>query len=352
MIELSENRIAQLEEFKSLDGDRITYEAVRDLSAVARVSEEWDALLSRSPVNQAFSSSKWFVAMCRNDASISPYVILARRGPVLAGVLPLALSDGGREAAFPNYLCDYSDIVAPRDDERVIEGLLNHALRNSNGYEKIILSHIRLDSNCLRAVQAIEPGREIDELYSQSNVCYYIDLPASYAGYLRAKTSHFRKRLKRLQSIAHRNNLFVRELVAENISPDGLPEIFLSLHLDRHGERSCFRSARGRAFIEEVLPALFRERRIRALALLEGERVIGIDLYTMGPDSLCAWNGGFLSEAEACSPGKLLIDAGIKLAYDLKLGEYDFLRGPEAYKLNLVTGSRAIGRVELSVRHE
>ena len=77
--------------------------------------------------------------------------------------------------------------------------------------------------------------------------------------------------------------------------------------------------------------------------------MIGIDVYTMGATSLCAWNGGFLPEAEAYSPGKLLIDAGIRLACDLKLAEYDFLRGPEAYKMRWVNGSRPIGRVELAV---
>ena len=89
---------------------------------------------------------------------------------------------------------------------------------------------------------------------------------------------------------------------------------------------------------------------MRALALVEGERITGIDLYAMGANSLCAWNGGFLSEAEACSPGKLLIDEAIKLAYGLRLGEFDFLRGAEDYKMNWITASRPIGRIELSVR--
>jgi CelD/BcsL family acetyltransferase involved in cellulose biosynthesis len=64
------------------------------------------------------------------------------------------------------------------------------------------------------------------------------------------------------------------------------------------------------------------------------------------------WNGGFLSEAEHCSPGKLLINAGIKLACALKFEEYDFLRGPEVYKANWANHSRSIGQLELGVAVE
>jgi CelD/BcsL family acetyltransferase involved in cellulose biosynthesis len=69
----------------------------------------------------------------------------------------------------------------------------------------------------------------------------------------------------------------------------------------------------------------------------------------MGSNSLCAWNGGFLSEAEHCSPGKLLINAGIKLACALKLEEYDFARGVEEYKSSWANNTRTIGQLELPV---
>jgi CelD/BcsL family acetyltransferase involved in cellulose biosynthesis len=349
MIERSDNCAVSLGGPASVESDSITYEVARDLSAVVKISAEWDALLSHAQVNQAFGSSKWFIATCRNDASISPYVIFARRRSRLAGVLPLAIIDGGEAAAFPNYLCDYNDIVASKGDEAVITGLINHALSNSDGYKKIIMPHIRRDSNCLRAIQLLEPRRATQGLYRESHVCYYIDIPASYGDYLAVKGSRFRKRLKRIRANAHRGNMVVRELSPENFSPDGLAGAFLSLHLSRHGERSCFEPARGRLFVEEVLPALFRERRIRVIALFEGERMVGIDVYTMGAASLCAWNGGFLSEVEAFSPGKLLIDAGVNLACDLKLEEYDFMRGAEAYKMNWMNGSRPLGQIELGV---
>jgi CelD/BcsL family acetyltransferase involved in cellulose biosynthesis len=88
---------------------------------------------------------------------------------------------------------------------------------------------------------------------------------------------------------------------------------------------------------------------MRACALMAGDRVIAIDLYTMGEQSLGAWNGGFLAAAEHCSPGKLLINAGIKLACELGLDEYDFMRGTEEYKNSWASDTRSVGSIELNV---
>jgi CelD/BcsL family acetyltransferase involved in cellulose biosynthesis len=75
------------------------------------------------------------------------------------------------------------------------------------------------------------------------------------------------------------------------------------------------------------------------------DRIVAIDLYTMGSKSLCAWNGGFLAEIEHCSPGKFLINAGIRMACELQLEEYDFMRGIEAYKSYWSNTHRSIGQV-------
>ncbi|PYS83596.1 MAG: hypothetical protein DMF70_06405, partial [Acidobacteria bacterium] len=65
--------------------------------------------------------------------------------------------------------------------------------------------------------------------------------------------------------------------------------------------------------------------------------------------SLGAWNGGFLDDVAYCSPGKLLINAGIKLACALGLDEYDFMRGTEDYKNSWAGDTRSVGSIELSV---
>ncbi|MBC7911254.1 MAG: GNAT family N-acetyltransferase [Pyrinomonadaceae bacterium] len=341
-----------MQDDKSFNPDSLTFRALTELPDIIALAPEWDAVLELSNCNRAFSSSKWFIATCRHHVALQPYVIIARRGESLAGILPLVLTDTAQVAAFPNYLTDYSDAIAAVDDSAAVSGLLHYALSAPNGYQQLVLSNIRRDSHCLRAMQMIEPRGWIEEPFREIVLCYYLQLPASHDAFLKTKGSRFRKRLKRLERLADKSNLAARELEPDSFPPRLLPEAFLSLHLQRQNIKSCFASAAAQSFVEEVVPALFQERMIRACALVDGDKLVAIDLYTMGSKSLCAWNGGFLAEAEHCSPGKLLINAGIKLACALRLEEFDFMRGPEAYKTSWSNKTRSIGHVELKTTNQ
>jgi CelD/BcsL family acetyltransferase involved in cellulose biosynthesis len=320
-----------------------------ELSKIAPLSDEWDALLARSVCNRAFSSAQWFVASCSANSSFHPYVIIARKGAALAGILPLVLIEEGTLATFPSYLTDYSDAIVARDDFAVVAGLLDHARAEANGYRRLLLRHIRRDSNCMRAIQLLENGSAGEAAFREMVGCNYLRLPATYDDFLRTKDSRFRKRLKRLQALAGESNFVVCELAPDNFPANKLPDVFLSVHLARQTAGSCFEAAAAQTFAREVISDLFEKRIVRACALMAGEQVVAIDLYTMGDQSLGAWNGGFLAEAEHCSPGKLLINAGIKLACALGLEEYDFMRGTEDYKNSWASDARSVGSVELSV---
>jgi CelD/BcsL family acetyltransferase involved in cellulose biosynthesis len=331
----------------SFQSEPLAFQVLTDLSEIVRLTAEWDALLNCSSCNRAFSSAQWFVASCAANPSFQPYVIIARKGAALAGILPLVLIEEGRVATFPSYLTDYSDAIVARDDFAVVAGLLDHARAEPKGYRRLVLGHIRRDSNCVRAIQ-LQRNRDEDS-FREMVGCHYLRLPATYDDFLKTKDSRFRKRLKRLQALADDSNFVVSELAPDNFPANKLPEVFLSLHLARQTVRSCFESAAAQAFAREVIPDLFRKGIVRACALIAGDGVVAIDLYTMGDNSLGAWNGGFLDEVGHCSPGKLLINAGIKLACALGLGEYDFMRGTEGYKNSWASDTRSVGSIELSV---
>ena len=327
----------------------LRFQVLTELPEIVALTPEWNSLVERSGCNRAFSSACWFLASCRHNASLDPYVVIARRGTTLTGILPLVLTECGEVATFPNYLTDYSDAVAGIDDPFAIAGLLDFARSQPNGYQRIALSHIRRDSSCLQAVRLLEPDDMVEQKFRERVLCFYLQLPASHDDFLKSKRSRFRKRLKRLQGFADKGNLTMRELDPNTFPAHQLPDVFLSLHLQRQKIRSCFETTSAQNFVMEVVPQLFEKRIMRACVLMDRDKIVAIDLYTMGRNSLCVWNGGFLPEAEYCSPGKLLINAGIKLACALKLEEFDFLRGPEAYKESWANNSRAIGQLELAV---
>ena len=333
----------------SIKSESLALQVLTDLSEIAHLADEWDALLARSVCNRAFSSAQWFIASCSANPSFQPYAMIARKGAELAGILPLVLIEEGTLATFPSYLTDYSDAIVARDDFAVVAGLLDHARVEPNGHRRLMLRHLRRDSNCMRAIQLQENGSVAAAAFREMVGCHYLRLPATYDDFLRTKDSRFRKRLKRLQTLAGDRNFVVSELGPENFPADRLPDVFLPLHLARQTNRSCFESAAAQTFAREVIPDLFKKRIVRACALMAGDGVVAIDLYTMGDQSLGAWNGGFLDEVAYCSPGKLLINAGIKLACALGLGEYDFMRGTEEYKSSWAGDTRSVGSIELSI---
>lgn len=324
----------------------IVYRVLKEISEVEAIAPEWDAVLKHSTCNRAFSSARWYLAACRHDPTISPYAIIAQRGARLAGILPLALTEAGEMAAFPTGLADYNDIIAAPEDVNVHMGLLQYAFSQAGGYRRLRLDDIRRDSNCARALQLIRRTHAMHQVSLTYDICPYIQLSSNYADYLETRSEGFKKRLRYAQRSAVRNDLTVTELKPESFPPEQLPEVFLSLHRHRYGVTSCFVPELAQSFVREIFPLLFAERSLRAFALFAKERIVGINICMVGVKSLCYWNGGFLAEASGWSPGKLLIDAGIRQAFAMQFAEYDFLRGTEDYKSDWVNSTRHISRIE------
>ncbi|HEY8187887.1 MAG TPA: GNAT family N-acetyltransferase [Pyrinomonadaceae bacterium] len=333
-----------------VDSQGLSFEVLDDLTKVEEVAGEWNELLDRSRCNRAFSSAAWYLAACRHDPAAIPNVVLARSGDgKLLAVLPLALLDDGKTAAFPIRFSDYNDIVAAPEDLDVAASLLRKVIAEPKEYRRVSLQNLRDDSNCVRAASLIFSPAEFGQKFRVTTVCPYILLPASYDQYLTTRSPKLRKNLRRALRDADRNDVIVEELQPESFAADQLAEVFLSLQLNRKGANSCFTPANLQSFIREVVQRLFTERRLLAFAVIERNEIVGIDLYMVGANSICSWNGGFLTEAAHWSPVKLLNDAAIKRAFSLRLEEYDYLRGEHPYKLSWTNSKREIGELVVNV---
>ncbi len=326
----------------------LTYEILGTLAEIEAIATAWDALLDQSPCNRAFSCASWFLVSCKLNNALTPYVIVARQGEEVAGVLPLVLINEGSIAVFASELSDYNDIVAREDDQSVPAGLIEYALSSTAGHRRVILARVRADSNCWRAARALHLADDFDHVCEGHS--RHIQLPSDYEEFLRTRSSNLRKSLGRARRNAEKDCLAIHELKPESFPPSRLPEAFLSLNFDRWGPESYYELPFPRSFVRKLLPQLFAEGRMRAFALMKDERLLGVDLCMVGRNSLCTWNGGFLAAAEKWSPGNLLMAAGIKAACAAKLEEYDLLRGNESYKTRWANGIRRLGRLEFDVR--
>jgi len=323
----------------------ISYQILKSLDEIESIATEWDTLLDHSPCNRAFSCSKWYLASARTDDSFSPHVLIARRDSMIAGILPTAITRN--TLTFAGELSDYNDIIAHETDRDVLAGLMNRALFFGNDYKRVRLNRVRSDSNCAQAVRFLSPSIDPKSFSIKTN-SRYIRLPSSYRDYLGTRSRNFRKNLKRARRDAENDNVSVCELNVDTFSPARLADVFLSLNLERWGTACYYNLERPRTFVRKILPDLFAERRLRAFALMNEQDVLALDLCMVGANSLCSWNGGFLSDASRWSPGTLLIDAGIKCSYSAKFEEYDLLRGEEAYKERWINSTREIGCFEFN----
>jgi CelD/BcsL family acetyltransferase involved in cellulose biosynthesis len=318
----------------------VTYREYTELPLVAALSEQWDSLLQSTACNRAFSSAAWFLSACNADPSVSPCVIAAWRGFELVGVLPLVDVSGTGSLEFP--LSDYNDVIARPSDNVAVEGMLDCALGLGR---RLRLKNLRLDSNCYRAVVRAGPDL-VEKRFQIGYTCFYINLQTSYDDYLASRSKKLRADLRRQERKARQNGLVVTALSPEGFAPERLPEIFLSLHLARFQKETCFRNPTQQAFVRAAFPELFRQGRLKPFVLTAGEEVIAIDICLTGPRGLCAWNGGFLPEAEEYSPGKLFVAEQLRQAFGLGMEEYDWLQGDESYKSRWATDSRPTVRFD------
>jgi CelD/BcsL family acetyltransferase involved in cellulose biosynthesis len=201
---------------------------------------------------------------------------------------------------------------------------------------------VRQSSNLARATRLVE--LEPDP-YS------FIRLPSSYEQYLESRSKLFRRNVRRARRIAHANGFRVEHLDPASFPAERIPEIFLQFHLARFGDASAFHQRPEiLAFAQMALPALFARGQIVALALYRESEIVGIDICLVGYDSLCAWNGGYPPDVEQWSPGRLLVDEGIQIAFRLGLKEYDMLRGAQEWKRSWTNELREVGRIKIAVR--
>lgn len=323
------------------------YSTLKDTTEIEHLAEEWHQLLAETHCDRAFSSATWYLTSCRSDPPDALRVMTARRRGVLTGVLPMVVR--GEQLTFNDNLANYQDLIAKKDDEETLAGLLDYAFRSLDERFSLKLEDIRSDANLIAALTLLFPDFGFDHLDSFRDCCH-IRLEGDYEDYLATKSSNFRSHLRRAQRKATRDGIHMRELLPHHLEPASLPDKFLFFHMQRFGHKSCFTRPAEEAFAHQALPALFREGRLRVFGLFREDELQGIDLNMVGRRSLGSWNGGYLTEMQPWSPGKLMLINAIKTAVAEGLGEVDLLRGNQPWKLHWATGKHQLGYVSMSHR--
>ena len=268
----------------------------------------------------------------------------------MVGVFPLAFNPSRGEAIFPSEVSSYNDLIAESQDDEVIAGILDFTLAHPKPYDRVKLRWVRKSSNLLRGASLIGGAGKRPPFDLEGDYYSFVQLTPSYEQYIESRSRLFRRNVRRARRIAESEGFTIGPLEPSAFPPDVLPDIFLSLHLARFGDASAFRKRPANlAFARMALPRLFERRQILVLALKRGDEIAAIDICLIGHDSVCAWNGGYAPDMERWSPGRILVDEGIRIAFQRGLREFDLLRGPQEWKRSWTNGVRHVGSMEFEL---
>jgi CelD/BcsL family acetyltransferase involved in cellulose biosynthesis len=327
--------------------DGVEWKVCSTPKQIEELARAWDELLAVSSCNRTFSSREWYTASCTRLSSFSPYVVAVFRGGKALCILALVIDSKDQAIKFAHH-CDYNDVVAGTTAPELIADLLSYALANAQGCHRMVLSRLRPDSYCAQAVPLLRAHPEIECDWREIDRYRRACLPENFDSYLNSRSKAFREDIRRAFRDLKKNGLVLRELDPDTFPASSIPELLIALCAARHGDQCSFIKTPGNAsFSRYVLPPLFRKRHLRAFALLEGERVLGLDLCAASAGGLATWNGGFVPEIKRYSPGTALFAFGIQQAIASGLREFDFMRGPQAYKSKWMNNEYAMSELEL-----
>ena len=324
---------------------------VADLSAMARMRAEWSELLDASDAG-LFNAWEWLYPWCRRLAPERELYILAARDAVgaLVGLMPLGLERRrvlGRRVRRLAFLgetvvgSDYLDVIARRGLEDAVGRAFAQELRAMRGaWDALDLLDLREDSPTVEHLR--DAFRDRDVRVSERYVCPYETFTPGEAFDAFVSRTGRRDNLRRQKRLEKQEGYVIERTVAPGDLAAPLSEFF-RLHAARwagEGGSQAIASARVEAFHRDAT-YLFAERGwLRLYTMKIAGRAVASVYGLLYRGAFLYYQSGYDPAWRNHSVGMILLGETFKDAIETGLVEYDFLRGPEPYKLEWTTRER------------
>jgi CelD/BcsL family acetyltransferase involved in cellulose biosynthesis len=328
---------------------------IHDLAGIAEVEGDWRRLAEAR--GNAFLSPEWFSCWFEEygDTARPLVAVLPGEAGSVRGLMAFALPVSGRpricRIAGAN-LGDCFSPVAVAGEELAVAVAAGEALRDaSDPWSVIALDHVE---EADAWIDGLEEGLGVRmKRHSRSSVGLpWIDLSlhGGWDGYLAARSSHLRKRLRQLdRRQARDHDVRVRQTErADQVSTD--IATFFELHDRRWAGRggSSLDSDRARAFHGRFAEAAQQRGWLRLWFLeFDGNPVAAWYGWRLGR-RYSFYNGGFDPSFSSLSPGLVLLATVIESAFEEGAAEFDFLLGDEGYKQRFAEEERTVSDVSLA----
>ena len=341
---------------------------ITSVAELEALRPEWEALLARSASDEPMLLPIWLLAWWRTFGGLDGRrlaVVTLREGDRLVGLAPLvghahryapgvrftrlALCGTGEDEV--DEVCsEYVGVIAERGTEGAVAEALSRALvaGELGRWDELVLVGMDGSAAMPAALAAALRGAGIATELEAIGSAPYIELPGSFADYLRGLSSSSRYLVTRSLRDFERWSGGEAELSVAR-TPAELAvgrSALLTLHGERWGDGGAFASPRFRAFHDEVMPALLARGALLVAWLSVRGAPVAAAYGICWRDKVYFYQAGrSLEVPRGVRPGIALHAMLVRRAIEAGLREYDFLEGHSRYKRKLATATRSIVRL-------
>lgn len=314
----------------------------------------WEALQAESALTSVFETFDWQSLWWESYGRGQPLrVILASDGDKLLGILPVYIQT---EAMFhypvrllrfvgsggDTYPDDLGPIIAPGREPEIARALAEATMRLP-GWDVLLLGDMSPKCPFTKALAAAARAARLETLTGQSQHIAYIDLPATWDGWLQSLNGDRRYRVKKIRKklqAAHPARFFVWD---DPATLDQGIDRLIYLHHKRWksiGQPHAFDSPAYVTFHRAAMKACLARDRLRLYALELSGQVVAMYYFYRFRDVAYLMQSGFDPDFSDVKPGQVLLGHIIEHAIGEGHKGLDFLRGDHRYKDELATGER------------
>ncbi len=315
----------------------------RDASAFVELESEWNALLSRAPINHIFYTWEWQKTWWEAYQPGELLILACREGNALRGIAPLFLTESPRGRSLQIIGCvdvtDYLDFIVDGEHLSPVFGVFaDYFAEHRAEFDLLDFCNIPHNSPTQRILPALLKSRGFNTAVEQQEVCPVIDLPEDWRGYLslldKKQRHEVRRKLRRIQGSERSIDWYI---VNGFHDLDEEVSQFVRLMAASDPEKERFLQDDGNLrFFKAIVPLLHERGWLQLNFLTVGaERAAAYINFVYG-ERVMVYNSGLDHQDYGdLSPGIVLLAYNIKYAIEQGFRYYDFLRGDEAYKYRM-----------------
>lgn len=319
----------------------IQLQVITDSHALLPLQPHWEALHARAQHPSVFNNWHWLTRWwCHYGTQRSLYLIAAWRGPVLVGLLPLAVQTVKvwgmvRVKMLTNLGCggdttpdDLDALVDPDCADAVAQALADHLCRTSGAWDVARICDYHADTALARAFARAGVHTQVSARIS------WLALPPSWDAYLATLHRDRRNLIRRMRRRAARGRgarFFVWD---DPATLDAAFDRLVDLHRKRWAGSGggSFHSPAYLGLHREVMHQLMHDGALRLYCLEIGSEIVAMQYSWRDRDTVYYFQSGFDPAHAALRPGFVLMSHAIEHAIGEGARVFDMLRGQYAFK--------------------